>query len=209
MIAAFGTEGGRRAYWPEVSAEGTSVFSRDLQSKDEPSRVGGPYPIGPNSYHHFDQTSSHFRLFETERQPVQMGEYKTSSGGVGNDSELTEEQIRNALEVLVQLQQSNMYFGDPRLNAAFFARAIEQGGAGDGALGVSSRTWEQGVRTMIAVKVASSLATSVPWVGLADVKIRPATPSERQMPHTLAGQKGHWRPSWCSAAQQGWRGSIP
>jgi hypothetical protein len=46
-------------------------------------------------------------------------------GTAGDESDLTQREIRNALEESNQLKQSEMYFGNPMANATYFARRIE------------------------------------------------------------------------------------
>jgi hypothetical protein len=52
-----------------------------------PKRVGGPFKVGPDTYHSYDQTATHFRLWQTKRAPVQLsGGPKTPARAGSSDA---------------------------------------------------------------------------------------------------------------------------
>ena len=100
LVVAFPLEG-KFAYWPQTTPDGIVIYRRDMQSKSDPERVGGPYVADLGGYLWFDVTTTMWRLWQASNQ-----------------------------QAILSDDMSSLRAGRAR--------------SADGALGVSSRTWEQG-----------------------------------------------------------------
>ncbi len=76
LVVAFPLEG-KFAYWPQTTPDGLVIYRRDMQSKDRPERVGGPYVPGPGGYLWFDITSTMWRLWQATNQQVVLSDDMT------------------------------------------------------------------------------------------------------------------------------------
>jgi hypothetical protein len=83
---------GKFAYFPITSPGGVvEVYRRNLQSNtDDATFLGGPFKLSNDSYVWYDQTANSFRVWQTVRQPTDLGKYTSSTRGAAGDGAIGE-----------------------------------------------------------------------------------------------------------------------
>ena len=76
--------GNRYRCWPETSTTGYHIYKRDMQQKSIAPTLVDSYPTAADTYYHFDNSASHFRVFRAKGQRLDMGD--TPGVAAGRDA---------------------------------------------------------------------------------------------------------------------------